>query len=40
MCIEDRCGEGIGKCPESQCCNKNGYCGTISEFYNLSQSYI
>jgi len=37
ICMEGRCGEGIGKCPEGQCCSKNGYCGTTSEFCTLSQ---
>jgi len=31
-----RCGPGIGKCQDGQCCSKKGYCGTTSEFCSLS----
>ncbi|OUM63495.1 carbohydrate-binding module family 18 protein [Piromyces sp. E2] len=29
---EIRCGEGIGSCPEGQCCSKDGYCGTTESY--------
>jgi len=27
-----RCGEDYGSCPFNQCCSKNGYCGTSSDY--------
>jgi len=27
-----QCGEGIGKCPSGQCCNKDGKCGSTEDF--------
>lgn len=33
--IEPECGEGIGKCPDGQCCSKNGLCGTTVAFCNV-----
>ncbi|ORX42340.1 L domain-like protein [Piromyces finnis] len=32
---EFRCGEGIGECPEGQCCSAKGYCGTTSGYCSL-----
>ena len=32
-----QCGEGLGKCPYSQCCSKDGKCGTTSDFCYMSK---
>jgi len=33
--IEPECGEGIGSCPEGQCCSAEGICGSTYAFCNL-----
>jgi len=41
VCGVTRCGKigekDYGSCPSGLCCDKNGYCGTTSEFCNLSK---
>jgi len=31
-----KCGEKYGKCPEGKCCSKYGWCGTTSEYCDVS----
>jgi len=33
----DRCGTGIGSCPEGECCSKHGWCGTTTSYCSLSE---
>jgi len=35
---DNQCGEGRGKCPSGQCCNKDGKCGTTDDFCLMSKS--
>lgn len=32
-----RCGKDDGKCPNGQCCNKDGYCGTGESYCSLEK---
>jgi len=34
---DGRCGEGYGKCPSGQCCNKDGKCGTTNDYCLISK---
>ncbi|ORX78170.1 L domain-like protein [Anaeromyces robustus] len=35
---DGQCGEGHGKCPYTQCCSKDGKCGTTGDFCNISNN--
>ncbi|OUM57191.1 carbohydrate-binding module family 18 protein, partial [Piromyces sp. E2] len=32
MCIEGRCGEKWGQCPEGECCSEKGWCGKTKSY--------
>ena len=34
---DGQCGEGHGKCPSGQCCNKDGQCGTTEDYCLISK---
>ncbi|OUM66600.1 carbohydrate-binding module family 18 protein, partial [Piromyces sp. E2] len=34
---DGKCGEGYGKCPTGQCCNKDGQCGTSNDYCLISK---
>ena len=34
---DGRCGEGIGSCPEGECCSKYGWCGKDEDFCSIAK---